>query len=96
MSDPIIVASFVSVLQAFSGCFTAPSMTSFVTLMAGWVLDLRRHTVTEVIRAAGAVGRKHISSYHRFFSRARWTTDEVGLTLAGLVIKSLAPSGVTR
>ena len=96
MSDPIIVASFVSVLQAFSGCFTAPSMTSFVTLMAGWVLDLRRHTVTGVIRAAGAVRHKHISSYHRFFSRARWTTDEVGLTLAQLVIKTLLPEGVIR
>jgi hypothetical protein len=96
VSDPIIVASFVSLLQGFSGCFTAPSMSSFVTLLAGWVLDLRRHTITEVIRAAGAVGHKHISSYHRFFSRARWTTDEVGLTLADLVIKRLASSGVIR
>lgn len=96
MSDPIIVSSFVTLLQGFSGCFTSPSMGSFVTLMAGWVLDLRRHTVTEVIRAAGAVGRKHISSYHRFFSRARWTTDEVGLTLAALLIQRLAPEGVLR
>jgi hypothetical protein len=96
VTDPFIVASFVYLLQAFSGCFTAPSMTSFVTLMAGWVLDLRRHTVTEVIRAAGAVGHKHISSYHRFFSRARWVTDEVGLTLAGLVIDKLVPGGVIR
>lgn len=71
-------------------------MESFVTLMAGWVLDLRRHTVTEVIRAAGAVGRKHISSYHRFFSRARWTTDEVGLTLADLVVRRFAPKGIIR
>jgi hypothetical protein len=96
VSDPIIVASFAQLLQAFSGCFTSPSMASFVTLMAGWALDLRRHTVTEVIRAAGAVGRKHISSYHRFFSRARWTTDEVGLTLAALLIERLAPKGVIR
>jgi hypothetical protein len=94
--DTPIVASFVALLQDFSGCFTSPSMTSFVTLMAGWVLDLRRHTVTEVIRAAGAVGRKHISSYHRFFSRARWTTDEVGLTLVALAIQRLVPQGVIR
>jgi hypothetical protein len=33
------VASFVQLLQAFSGCFTSPSMVSFVTLMAGWALD---------------------------------------------------------
>jgi hypothetical protein len=96
VSDAVIVASFVQLLQAFSGCFTSPSMASFVTLMAGWALDLRRHTVTEVIRAAGAVGHKHISSYHRFFSRARWTTDEVGLTLAALLIERLAPKGVIR
>jgi hypothetical protein len=96
VSDAPIVASFVQLLQAFSGCFTSPSMASFVTLMAGWALDLRRHTVTEVIRAAGAVGRKHISSYHRFFSRARWTTDEVGLTLAALIIERLSPKGVIR
>ncbi len=96
MSDAPIVASFVQLLQAFSGCFTSPSMASFVTLMAGWALDLRRHTVTEVIRAAGAVGCKHISSYHRFFSRTRGTTDMVGLTLADLLIGRLAPKGVIR
>jgi hypothetical protein len=94
--DAPIVASFVTLLQEFSACFTSPSMTSFVTLMAGWVLDLRRHTVTEVVRAAGAVGCKHISSYHRFFSRARWTTDEIGLTLAALIIEHLASEGVLR
>lgn len=96
MPDLPIVASFATLLQAFSGCFTSPSMASFTVLMAGWVLDLRRHTVTEVVRAAGAVGQKHISSFHRFFSRARWNTDEVGLTLAALVIERLAPVGVVR
>jgi hypothetical protein len=35
-------------------------------------------------------------SYHRFFSRARWTTDEVGLTLAALLIERLAPKGGIR
>jgi len=96
VSDPIVATSFLSVLQAFSGCFTSPSFDSFTTLMMGWVLDLRRHTVTEVVRAAGAVGQKHISSFHRFFSRARWTTDEVGLTLAALVVRHLVPRGVIR
>jgi len=94
--DATIVSSFAFVLQEFAGCFTTPSMSSFVTLMTGWVLDLRRHTVTEVVRAAGAVGSKHISSFHRFFSRGRWATDEIGLVLAALVIERLAPTGVVR
>jgi hypothetical protein len=96
MPDTLIVPTFLSLLQAFSTCFTSPSFDSFVTLMTGWTLDLRRHTVTEVVRAAGAVGHKHVSSYHRFFSRARWTTDAVGLKLARGVIERLAARGVIR
>jgi hypothetical protein len=71
-------------------------MSSFVMLMTGWVLDLRRHTITEVVRAAGVVGVKHISSFHRFFSRGRWATDEVGMVLVALILEKLAPSGVVR
>lgn len=96
MPDAPIVCSFAALLQSFSCCFTAPSMDTFTTLMTGWVLNLRRHTVTGVVQAAGAVGYKHISSFHRFFSRARWTTDEVGLQLAALVIKQLCTDGVVR
>jgi hypothetical protein len=96
MPDAPIVSTFAWMLQAFAPCFTAPSMESFVTLMAGWVLDLRRHTVTEVVRAAGAVGLKHISSYHRFFSRGRWTTDAIGFVLADLIVMHMAPTGDVR
>ena len=96
MPDPTIVNSFAVLLQGFAGCFTAPSMSSFVTLMTGWVLDLRRHTITEVVRAAGAVGSKHISSFHRFFSRGRWDTDAVGMVLMACIIERLVPTGVIR
>jgi hypothetical protein len=54
-------------------------------LVCGWVLNLGRHTVTATVRAARAVGYKHISSFHRFFSRARWANDRVGLVLLKLV-----------
>jgi hypothetical protein len=94
--DASIVSSFSLLLQGFAGCFTSPSMSNFATLMTGWVLDLRRHTITEVVRAAGAVGSKHISSFHRFFSRGRWATDAVGLVLAAVVIEKLMPTGVVR
>lgn len=96
MSDGPIVASFASLLQALMPCFTAPSFTSFSILMCGWVLNLRRHTVTQTVRAADSVGVKHISSFHRFFSRGRWTTDEVSLKLASLVIATLVPDGIVR
>jgi hypothetical protein len=85
MPDADIVASFSELLQGFSSCFTRPSFTSFVVLACGWVLDLRRRTVTEVVRAAQALEIKHISSFHRFFSRGRWNTDAVGLVLIQLI-----------
>jgi DDE superfamily endonuclease len=89
MTDLAIVSTFPLLLQSLSCCFTAPSHQSFVMLMSGWILNLGRHTVTGSVRAAGAVGHKHISSFHRFFSQGRWHTDEVGLTLAHLVITKL-------
>jgi hypothetical protein len=96
MSDTPIVASFASLLQVLARCFTAPSFTSFSILMSGWVLNLRRHTVTQTVRAAVAVGVKHISSFHRFFSRGRWTTDVLGLALARVVLSTLKRRGTVR
>jgi hypothetical protein len=83
--DTVIVASFLSLLQVFSPCFTRPSFQTFQVLGSGWVHTLGRHTVTATVRSANAVGWKHISSFHRFFSQARWVTDEVGLVIARLV-----------
>lgn len=90
MPDSTIVGSFVALLQSFSGCFTAPSTKTFVVLASGWVLAMGRHTVTAVVRAADAVGWKHIRSFHRFFSEARWSPDRVGLLLARRIERRLS------
>lgn len=89
MPDALIVASFSTLLQGFAGCFTAPSFDSFGVLMSGWVLNLRRHTITETVRAAQAVDVKHISSFYRFFSSAPWVLDAVGLVLIKLIVEHL-------
>lgn len=57
------------------------------------MLNLGRHTITATVRPAGAVGWKHISSFHRFFWQARWTGDELGLVLIRLVGRQLSDSG---
>ena len=84
--------SFVSHLGIFSACFTEPTFRRFTTLLTGWILCVGKHTVTGVIRAAGVVGKRHHSGYHRFFSQARWTTDQVGLALFRLLL-SAVPKG---
>jgi DDE superfamily endonuclease len=42
---------------------------------------LGRRTITAVALASGAVGTRHISAFHRFFSRARWSLDGLGQVL---------------
>jgi hypothetical protein len=42
MPDAFTVASFVQLLQVFAPCFTAPSFSTFVTLMGGWSLATGR------------------------------------------------------
>jgi len=53
--DTSIVNSLTVLLRGFADCFTSPSTSSFATLMTGWALDLRRHTIPEVVRAVGAI-----------------------------------------
>jgi len=81
--------SFSVFLLAFECCFTAPSYRRFVTILTGWILCTGKHTVTGVMRAAGVVGEREHSGYHRFFSRGAWEPDAVGLVVMRMVLKLL-------
>src|SRR5919199_2410584 len=80
----MVPESFALVLATFAPCFTAPTYQTFRYLVAGWLQCPGRHTVTNVAVAAGVVGEdggrswRHISVFHRFFSRARWEPDALG------------------
>jgi hypothetical protein len=89
MPEALLAPSFVPFVAALSGCFTAPSFVTFQHIVAGWILCIGRHTVTGVLRASGAVGEKHHTSFHRFFRAAAWQLEAVGLCLIQLVVKLL-------
>jgi SRSO17 transposase len=72
--------------------FTSPSLANFAALSYGWVLAGARGTVSRAIRAAGELAPKHFSTYYRFFSRARWSGDALGLALLPLLLR-FAPAG---
>ena len=84
MPAGIVPESFVGLLAAFASCFGAPSYRTFEWLIIGWVHCLGRRTITAVALASGGVGRRHISVFHRFFSRAAWRLDDLGRVLFGL------------
>lgn len=89
-----LTKSFHALLGSFQGVFTQPSYRLFLTLMTGWVLSVRHRFVTELIYAGDKVGVGHWSRYHRFFSRAAWSLDDLSLVLARLLFTVFAPSGV--
>ena len=80
----ILVSSFVDVVQQVSLVMTAPTFSSLVTVLTGWVFA-RRRVVTRMIEAADAVGAKHHSAFHRIFSAARWSLDDLGLAVFDLI-----------
>ncbi|QRK08443.1 transposase [Archangium violaceum] len=72
--------------------FTQPSFCRFLTLFAGWVSTRGVHAVTESLVNAGVSGVHHHAAFHRFFSRARWSLDQVGrLLLLRLVALTPGP-----
>jgi hypothetical protein len=89
MNGVLLAPSLVPLVSSFAGCFTAPSFVTFQHILAGWILCLERHTVTGIVRAAGAIGKKHHTSFHRFFRQASWDLDSIGLCLIKLVLKLL-------
>jgi len=85
--------SLLIVLQALRPCFTAPSFATLPALAAGALSASGPRTVTGMWQAAGLAGSVHWSRAHRFFSRAVWDLDQVGLALARAVVARLVPGG---
>lgn len=79
-----LVSSFLELVQQLACVMTTPTFNTLVTVLTGWVFA-RRRTVTGMILAANAVGTKHHSSFHRFFAKAEWCLDDLGLAVFGLI-----------
>lgn len=86
--------SFTALLSEFQCVFTQPSFQIFVSLMTGWVLSHRRRFVTELIWSSGCTHEGHHSRYHRFFSKASWSLDDLCRVLAMLLVAVFAPLGL--
>jgi DDE superfamily endonuclease len=89
-----LTATFRSLLLLFRDVFTAPTYATFVTLATGWCLSPRHRYITEMIQAAHAVHRGHHSRYHRFFSNAAWSIDDLYDALALQAVHEFYPEGM--
>ncbi len=89
MSELILPPALAVLLLAFTPCFQARSVVVFQWLVVGWVQCQERRTLTGVALASGATGARHISVFHRFFSRASWTLDALGRVIFTLALRWL-------
>jgi hypothetical protein len=76
--------TLATLLAAFASCFTVPTVGTFQALVAGFVAQPGRHTVTGMLAGAGLAGRRHHDLAYWLFATARWSADQLGLVVVDL------------
>src|SRR6266576_5297046 len=88
-----VPASLMRLLAVFSPLFTAPSFRVFCGLACGFFAQPGKRTVCGMLAGASLSQLWPHDRAHRFFSRARWSADDLGLAVARLVVTLLVPAG---
>ena len=74
-------------LQEFAPAFTQRTFVRWVVLVLAAILTTGRHTVQNLLRTVGSLAPGHPSSYHRVFSKRRWSLWKVARVLAGFILR---------
>lgn len=74
-------------VNRFSVAFSDRIFQRIIILMIGAIVTMGRRTVTNVLWTVRSIADGHFSSYHRVFSRARWSLWPLGKVLAGAVLQ---------
>jgi len=83
-------------LRAFGEVFTRPTYYRFVVLLLAAIVTTGNHTILNLLRTVGDLAAGHRSSYHRFFSRRRWSNVRLARVLAAWVVRHWLPTGTIR
>ena len=75
----------------FKDCFTAPSLRHFTVFIAGWVLTVGTHTISQVILTTGLHESEHFATAYNFLRRAKWDPNRVAQGVFRLIIDTLMP-----
>jgi DDE superfamily endonuclease len=81
------------VLTMFRPAFSAPTYRRFLVLALAAVLTTGRRTVTNLLRTVQYQAQGHESSYHRVFSRRRWSTWALARVLITFLLDHVVPPG---
>jgi hypothetical protein len=73
--------------------FSRPTHRRFVLLALAAILTLGGRTITNLLRLLGALAPGYPSSYHRVFSRDRWSLSALARRYVAAVLAHFAPCG---
>ena len=81
---------------AFAEAFTRPTYYRFFVLMLAALLTIGNHTILNLLRTLGTLVPGSPSSYHRVFSRRRWSLWRLAHGLAGWIVRHWVATGSIR
>ncbi len=84
-----VAASLAGLFAEFRGCFSAWTFPVFCALASGLVAQTARRTVCGMLVGARLSQTWSHHRAQRFFSHARWSTEQVSAILARLVVRLL-------
>ncbi len=85
--------TWLRILSACAGGFTAPGARLFQQLATAWVLCPGRHTLTRLWSVIPAPVRHRYGAYARWLRAGRWSMDTLGRQLLGLLVAHWVPPG---
>ena len=83
-------------LRSVAGACVLPKAKRLLTLMCGAILATGRRTISNLLRAVGGLAPGHPSSYHRVFSRRRWSLWPLAHSLTDLILRPSSPRAPSR
>jgi hypothetical protein len=89
-----LIPSLGALVEAFGDCFHPRVFSTFQALIAGWIVCLGPHTISEVWQATGWAAKRHHDTAYAVFHSACWEWDDLGIVLATLILTHLVPGGV--
>jgi hypothetical protein len=82
-----------AVFDPLEPAFSRPTHRRFVLLALAAILTLGGRTISNLLRVLGALAPGHSSSYHRVFSRDRWSLSALARRYVAAVVARFAPRG---
>lgn len=92
-ADPDHPGPLATWMAPFTGCFTRPTWSNVLVLVAGAILSPGRRTVAAALSSVGLRGAAAFTNYHRVLNRSRWSGQAAARCLLGLLVAAFVPDG---